>query len=503
MKKQNIAVIALCFMVGAAFAQNDRDAFRYAQYSPTGTARYSALAGSMGAFGSDFSTLSAGNPAGIGLFKRFEFTFTPALSYNKISSVYNGEEQDGTKYKFAVNNLGIVCVLPPPANTKWKKLHFATGLNNLARYSGVSIASGQNDGSKDESVTSIFDYLAAISEGTDFYKSAYYINYNKVVDNSLDYFAFKAWEDSLIDNVSGEKTRYHSLVSDHFNQQQIRESNGYLNEYIFSFGGNYDDKLFIGGTLGIPFFKYSQNTTYTESSNAFYDTVIFTEKISSNATGVNLKLGIIYQPVKYIRLGAAFHTPTIFPDVEERSGNTFQVWDIPLDSNYEDIISPVWNEELISHYQLITPYHAMASVAFIYKNIGFINVDYEYVDYATSEMQSNTRSYVAENREIKAYYTGTHTIRAGGELNLLPLVLRLGYAYSTNPYLKELEKDGSRHTISGGIGFKGKTCFADFAYIHRFTKDKDVFYNDFSVNPYTSQITNHCFALTLGCKIGK
>jgi hypothetical protein len=144
----------------------------------------------------------------------------------------------------------------------------------------------------------------------------------------------------------------------------------------------------------------------------------------------------------------------------------------------------------------------MANVAFIYKEKGFINVDYEFVDYTNSELSSNS-SYLLgdENKNIRKYYTGTHTVRIGGELNLQPLVLRLGYAYSTNPYVKEVEKDGSRHTISGGIGIKKKSFFADFAYIYKFTRDKDVFYDHTSVNPYSSIITNQLFALTIGWKI--
>ena len=483
MKKQ-VGIMLIFLATGiCAMAQNDRDAFRYAQYSPTGTARYSALAGSMGAFGSDFSVLSAGNPAGIGLFKRFEFTITPALSYNKNISSYNGEEQREVDYDFALNNLGFVCVISPPTDTKWKMLHFATGLNNLARYDGISTVSGANERS-----TSFCEYLAAISNGTKF--------------SSLSGYARDAWEHYLIDSITD--ATYYSRVDADFNQQQFRASSGYLNEYIFSLGGNYDDKLFLGATLGIPFFKYYQNTTYTESRNPYYDTLIVSDEFRSKATGLNLKLGIIYQPVKYLRVGAAFHTPTLYVNVKETFKATFDVWNIPFDSALYDISSGGYVTEF--NYQLRTPYHAMANVAFIYKNIGFVNVDYEFVDYTNSEFSSNY-SYLFgnENRDIRNYYKGTHTVRIGGELNLQPLVLRAGYAYSSNPYKKEVEKDGygSRHTVSFGIGIKGKSVFADFAYVYKFTQDKDVFYDHISVNPYTNIFTNQLFALTLGWKIKK
>jgi hypothetical protein len=90
-----------------------------------------------------------------------------------------------------------------------------------------------------------------------------------------------------------------------------------------------------------------------------------------------------------------------------------------------------------------------------------------------------------------------------GELNLSPLALRLGYAYSTNPYTKSADIDGSHHTISGGVGFKAKSFFMDFAYIYRFTNDKDVFYDATSVHPHSSKFVNQVFALTVGWKMGK
>ena len=481
--KKRVGIMLILLAAGiSVMSQNERDAFRYAQYSPTGTARYSSLAGSMGAFGADFSCLSAGNPAGIGLFKRFEFTLTPFLSYNNISADYNGEKINREKYKFGINNLGIVLAGFIDTVSGWKAIQFATGLNNLARYDGNSMVLGTNDG-----ITNFFNAIANQANGTKY--------------NSLTGFMSAAWVHYLIDTLNGNDN-YFTPVHALLNQQQLRESSGYLNEYVFSLGGNYDDKLFLGATLGVPFFNYYQRTTYTESRNPFYDSLIVYDEFRSKASGINLKLGIIYQPFQYLRLGAAFHTPTFYPKVKETFQTTFEVWNIPIDSSFYDIN---YGEDEIGgfNYQLRTPYHAMANIAFIYKNRGFVNVDYEYVDYATSNMQSDSYNFLSENRSINQNYRGTHIIRAGGELNLSPVVLRLGYAYSSNPYSRDIEKDGSCHTISGGIGFKTKTFFADFAYMYKFTHDKDVFYEHSLLNPYTSLITNQFFALTLGWKLGK
>jgi len=282
-----------------------------------------------------------------------------------------------------------------------------------------------------------------------------------------------------------------------FNQQLMKTTDGYLNEYIFSLGANYDDQLFLGATVGIPFFSYNQKTVYTESQNDFYDYLSVYDEFKSTATGVNLKLGLIYQPAKYIRIGAAFHTPTIYSTVKESYMDSYEILGVLLDTLYYDINDASSGR---FEYQLTTPYRAMANIAFIINKYGFINLDYEFTDYSMSNLQSNTYTFVGENDAIKGNYRDAHTIRAGGELNLSPLSLRLGYAYSTNPYRGIADINGACQTVSAGIGLKGKTLFADIAYMYRFTKDKDVFYDATSIYPYSSTIANQIFAITVGLK---
>ena len=112
MKKLNITLLSIIIVsVLNVFSQDEIDAFRYSQLTPTGTARFSSLAGSMGAFGADFSCLSS-NPASIGVYKRSEFTFSPALYYSKATSFYNNTDAYDFKYNFNVGNLGAVFVIP-------------------------------------------------------------------------------------------------------------------------------------------------------------------------------------------------------------------------------------------------------------------------------------------------------------------------------------------------------------------------------------------------------
>lgn len=486
MKKQYLAIVALWLIGGKAMSQNEMDAFRYAQYSPTGTAKYTSLAGSIGAFGADFTSLSANNPAGIGLFKRSEISATLSVPYSLITSTYNGNKQIGVKSSFTVNNLGFVFSRSLPSGTKWSMMQFAVGFNNLARYDGRTIVRGPNIGGI-LGTTNFFDYIAESSKGT------------KIT--SLQGMAKVAYDYYLMDPVSGKDDEYFSVVDDSFDQEQIITSDGSLNEIVFSFGGNYDDKLFVGATLGIPFFNYREETSYYESENYYYESLTIDDGFSAKSTGINFKLGVIYQPVNFVRVGIAFHTPTAFLKVREKYQSEYEFLGVyhPIDSTYSDIWGTISDGTF--EYQLTTPYRAMFNAAFIINKYGFVNIDYEFTDYSTSRMQSNRYSFSDENKAIKKYYRETHTVRIGGEVNLHPVSLRLGYSFTSNPYVKELNKDGAAHIISGGIGFKAKKFFADFAYRYRIQNDKGIFYTASSLNSYSSKFANQVFALTVGFKL--
>jgi hypothetical protein len=498
-KQQYITAVALWFISAVLMAQNETDAFRYAQYSPTGTARYTSLGGSMGGFGADFTVLSASNPAGIGLYKRSEIAFTPVVQYTAITSHYNETSLKYGRPYFNLNNLGFV--LSVPVSSKWKYIQFATGYNNLARYDGYSVVKGDNHSDKTGS-TNFFDHIAEWANGIP--SNKIYIQSSNQNYNQFPFqwrIASLLWDNYILDTVPGTNNQYLTNVYDKFEQKQTMSTKGYLNEYVFSMGGNYNDMLYVGATIGIPFFKYTQETIYTESTNVNFDNLEYYNEFQSKATGVNFKFGLLYQPVKFMRFGAGFHTPTLFPGVKETYDGSFNVLNYynPHDSNYYNLTVKNGGD---FEYLLITPYHVTGNIAFLFDRYGFLNIDYEYVNYATSHMQSLNYDFAGENENTKTYYQGTHTLRAGAEINLTPVAFRFGYSYASNPY-KNLDKDGTTQIFSAGIGYKSRYFFVDFGYRYRMFKDKDMFYAASNLHPYTTELVNQQFALTFGWKISR
>lgn len=485
--KKIVFLIVFLSNISVIIAQNERDAYRYSQDDIYGTARYNSLAGAMGAFGADFSTLST-NPATIGLYKRGEIAFTPVLSYKKSESQYNNVSSSRNKYSFSLGNLGMVWAFNIKNGTKWRMWQFATGYNQIADYNNVSIVKGPNEFTDEKST--FIDYLAPQLNGI----APSTLGFGKTLGDMLYYH----W---LVDPNPEDTFSYISLVDEALEQRQVMATDGTRGEYLFSGGANYDDKLFIGITMGIPFYDYSQKRTYSESKNKCYDSLVFLDNFRSKGRGINLKVGLIYQPISYVRLGISAHTPTLY-NIKEEYDQVLTLYNVEqIDSNdysYQYALGKF-------KYQLITPSKFSANVAFISKKWGFVDIDYEIMDYSTMQMQADINNYDFENENlnIQQYYQTTHTIKVGGELKLGLVALRLGYSYMTNPYTKSANIDGSRHLFSGGIGVKGQYFFIDFAYCYRLYSDKNVFYSANNLAPYNQTFRNQSFSITCGWKIGK
>ena len=483
MKKLNVTLIVVFFVLSVPFifSQNETDAFRYSQLSPTGTARFSSMANSMSGFGADFSALSF-NPASIGVYKRSEFTFSPALYHSKANSLYNKTEAYDFKYNFNVGNLGAVFVFP--IDKQWI-IQFATGFNRMNNFHNRYIIKGPNIGHNGGS-TSMTDVFAHISNG--------------IADSNLTGIAYWAYQAYLIDPDTNSMYA-HQYVShlDGFdlNQRKVMQTTGSANEYVFSSGANFNDQIYIGATLGIPFFSYMENYTYsekladTDTNTTDFKSFTYKESISSTATGVNFKLGILYQPFHFMRFGISYHTPSFYNNVSEYFSE---------DTEAEGrAVTHSLNGKF--NYTLTTPSKVMGDLAFIINKYGFINLHYNYTDYSTMQLHARDYDFDVENENIRTSYKETHFLGIGSEINLSPVSIRLGYGYQTNPYRSTINRDGSYHLITGGLGMRTQYFFIDFAYVHKLYSTKSVLYHTANSSIVDIDQQNQHFILTFGLKI--
>ncbi|MDA3853446.1 MAG: hypothetical protein PF444_04305, partial [Bacteroidales bacterium] len=83
--KRITLIITLFASLFSISAQTAFDALSFSREVSGGTARYMSMGGAFSALGGDFSTLSV-NPAGIGIYRSNEFTFTPTLDFIKSTT---------------------------------------------------------------------------------------------------------------------------------------------------------------------------------------------------------------------------------------------------------------------------------------------------------------------------------------------------------------------------------------------------------------------------------
>lgn len=479
MKKiKYILALTSLFAVNGLFAQNEVDALRYSMISFGGTARYSSMGGAYGAIGADFSTLSV-NPAGIALYRKNEFTFTPSIFSGKTESTYNGKTAEDVKYNFNISNFGMVYTFKGAEKEEgWKSANFGFGLNRSTNFHNRIYIEGDNHSN------SILDVYRNAADG-------------KSPENLDAFNTMLAFDAGLIDTLNGNGISYSSIFNGGgMEQRKTIETRGAMQEMVFSFGGNYSDKLYIGATFGIPSVRYTESTSYTETDKA--DTVaniksfVINEDIETRGTGFNFKLGLIYKPVDWVRIGAAVHTPTFFTLHDQWSKNIESVFNNGQRGSAD---SPQGNFD----YELTTPMRAIGSLAFVIKGYGIISADYEFVDYSEARLRSTGYKYFDENNTIQEKYKAQHNIRIGAEALLGMVSLRGGIAVYGSPY-KSGVNDGSRISYTGGIGIIDKGYFLDLGYVYSTSKEDYYLYDPSLVNAAKNKKVTQNILLTLGFK---
>ncbi len=484
MKKYNI-ILVITLASLTSFAQYADDALRFSQIYYQGTARSMAVGGAFGALGADFSTTST-NPAGMGLFRKGEFIITPEVFNRNVSSVYNGSLSESSRAVFDLSNIGYVIVKPLSTGTGWKFFQFGMGMNRLNNFNSSIFMQGDNiENSK-------LDAYAELADG-------------KTVDELDSFELYPAWETYLI-NPDTNNYYYTPVPFGGVLQQQRITTRGSINEWLFSFSGNYNDKLFVGATIGLPYIRYFRESTYSEFDVAdtipYFDNWSTTENLTTTGWGINLKIGAIIKPIDWLRIGASFHTPTYYWSMSDNwITNTTSYLQLYENDSTDDL---VWSHNAYTSpdgnfdYHLSTPLRAIGSIAFVIGSHGFISGEYEYANYSTAKFSARDYSYSEVNQDIKSVFKSTHNFRAGTEWRFSEFSLRGGYALYGSPYANNIN-DGKRQMYSGGVGYKTRSYAIDFAYVYSRLDEDYYMYTTENItsNPVKNKFITQSFVLSL------
>lgn len=447
-------IYALTFSLAASVvilkAQTVDDALRYSQTHVIGTAKSSAMAGAFGALGGDFSVASI-NPAGLAIFRSSEFTVTPSVFISNASSNYINERRDDSRANMNFSNLGFVGAnVFNEAGGGWVSTSFAIGYNRTNNFSRNITIGGTNNAS---SLLDVFVRQANSRGG--------------LVPEELDPFgAFLAYQTNLIFDV--DTTDGYLYTSDIPNgeggvrQRNAISTTGGMGEAVFSFSGNYDDRLYLGATLGYSTVRFNFFSSYREDAleDPVLDSYTYNTEFVTRGGGFNLKIGFLYRALDWLRLGGAIHTPTFY-SLTDNYGNTMTSRFKPGYTNFDATESATGS----FNYGLHTPMKAIGSIAFVVGKHGLISGDYEYIDYASARFTSGDSQFGSEqNLAIREVLTSGSNIRVGTEWRINPFAIRGGYTLQTNPY-RSGANEGSINSYSIGFGIREQALSIDFAYV--------------------------------------
>lgn len=460
------------------------DANRFAQTIPTmgANARIQGIGGAATAIGGDISSASV-NPAGLGYLQRSEITFSPSFSLLGSDATYNQGGQstltEDAKLNFNFAQLGGAFVLPSNNSSGYKGGAFSISYSRLNSFHRRTSYEGTN------SQNSIIDYFLNQADG---------ISWNSILPSNgstdllaLAYDAYLINPDYDFDN--GTQDTYYSIVPIAPTlQRETIEYSGSQSQWNFSYGGNYNDKLFFGAGLGIQSFRYEEVKHYEEivtgqpidpNQEKALDNLVVNENLSISGTGVNLTAGVIYRPIYPIRLGASITTPTYFSVNDRYNASLSALYNNFYFGNDEFGDPIVLNDtgeistlDVESTYNLTTPLRASLGAAFFVGKYGFISADVDFINYESSKLLSPPTefSFTADNQTIQNLYASTMNYRLGAELRLNTFYLRGGIGLYGNTVKEEFRREDEQAfqtRISGGLGVHKKAFYVDLAVVQQ------------------------------------
>jgi len=368
MKSINILTgLALLCLAGTASAQNQVDALRYSQLGLGGTARVQGIGGAQAALGADAGNL-AGNPAGLGLFRRSEFTFTPGVHFNSTTSEVDGNQSVDQRNNINISGLGVVFSNRKSDGTEgnWRGGSFGIGFtrqNSFQNKFNYNRLTGETEFTILESIAEKASQTG-LSSGT---------NLLSLQDLAYDSYLINE------DNAGYSATLRNGSIQ----QSEDVVSRGAQSQWDFSYGASYRDLVFIGGSIGISSLRYNQQRIYQESETDVttdFESLTLDDEFTTTGNGINAKVGVIVKPSDFVRFGASIQSPTYYAMhdsyITRLQAQEQEFHDLETDPGEYD-------------YSLTTPMRATAGIALFAGKYGFLTSDVEYVNYSKASLADN------------------------------------------------------------------------------------------------------------------
>lgn len=533
------------YMFGGLLVDRERisptDVFSLSQTNTNfGTARSMAMAGAFTSLGADLSSMTI-NPAGLGMYRRSEVSFTPMMGFERSSNSAEANLSN-KKNRFSVANLGFV-IKAYEGTGDLLAVNIGFGYNRIADFNyQYSFAQGGNG----STLGGVMARQLQTSAG------GIHINDNNRITDSYGNTDFglstELWggvlgyKCGLLGMRGGEWTLDEYPIPFTTDQFTTVESKGSVGEYTLSVGMNIRNKFYVGASLGIQSIRQKKWITYGE--NIYPDSEVdpatqpyllewfdYAQASEISGTGVNFKLGVTWRPTDALRLGFAIHTPTYYSlnfsyaagmgSASRSIGSNPDGYEVVDGYVYGSQSTPQFDDNGPDSWEFVSPTRMLFGASYTFGSFAVVSVDYERDWYNGIRMKNMPAGFSSSyyNDFFRHALKGSNTVRIGAEIKpTARLALRAGYGYNGS-MLRESEDNYLLYTTpvvyrtdfyTAGIGFAvspSVTLDAAYQYVDSRMTDYRLFFAD-NGNPaqsdysglFSTSLCRHNVALTLSVK---
>ncbi len=472
-------------------------ALNISEIRQSGTARFQGVGGNHAAIGGDASS-NFGNPAGLAFFNRSEFSFSPSFYNSSTNTNYIGNSSSQSKSNPNLfNHIALVMAgTPQTYSGKWKRTGFGITYSRQANLTNQFQYAGTNNKS------SFVDYVVERVNGDNvpFDQLDKEYNASKNIAQSIDAAVLNLY---LFDDTTPTGPPYRKAIplkNAAVSQDGLFSRGGNTSQWTFGYAGNYDNKLYVGASIGLWRTTYNYKNTLSEKFVNAKPFVGFkyNEALEMSGSGINVSVGAMYKATDNLQFGAYIASPSLssLHTTFDESVSVELSGDIP---SYDGAGKPITNaqgqqqftklavnnvpvETFDFNYDLTGPMRASGGITYFLGGgrYGFITATAEYVAYKGMRMNTSYYSNQSDNiafktdmkTQVQRTFNNPVNFRVGAEGRLGNIRIRAGGAYLPDPYTARIDNlDRSRLQFSAGLGYRNDKYFVDLAGTYSSFKD--------------------------------
>ena len=477
MKRIILSAISLA-IAGNLIAQTADMAVKVSEQQYEGSARTLAMGNAFTALGGDLGAVAI-NPASSGTMRSSTFSFSPSVNVARGAADYLGITTKENSTRFSMANAGFVWNFDTGRYTGLLNFNVGVSFNRRNNYNTFMSAGGTTDGS------SMLSAIAHNLYGTDYHSLEKNGGYDPYSNTALSWPSILAWntyalatidpftDDEYMSSTENITPDYELYIPGDLKQTFNRNTYGGANEFAINLGTNISDILYLGVNFNFTTIDYTYQENYSEASlddSVFQDGFVrmnHTGWLTVRGSGFDAKFGAILTPVKGLRIGATFTTPTTYILTDD--------WGNSMTTEFNNGKRFTQNSPTGTYtYKMTSPLRFSLGIAYVF-NRALLSFDYERVDYSTAKLKTRDNSIETalelENDIIRQYYGASNILRVGGEVWCTEkIALRAGYAH----YGATSQLEPKTQFVSGGIGCRlGKLSSLDFTYQHKLAQNYD------------------------------